>query len=768
MTKLLRVLQVEDSASDTALISRCLEQAGYEVQSERVDGEAQMQASLARQPWDVVLSDYRMPQFDAPSALRTLKESRRDIPFIVVSGTIGEDIAVEMMKAGAHDYVMKGNLSRLPQAVEREIREALTRKQRAEAEEAIRRSENRYRSILETTVDGFWVIDRDGRLLDANQAYCRLSGYSREELLQMSIRDVEAIESQAETARRIQQIKETGFARFETRHRRKDGCHSEIEISTTYSPAEDCFYVFLRDITQRKQAEGTLRLQGAALAAAANAIVITDRAGTIVWVNPAFTELTQYKFDEAIGKNHRDLIKSSKHSQEFYEDLWRTILAGQIWQGEIINRRKDGSTYPDEMTITPLRNDRGEITHFIAIKQDITDRRRDEEALHLTQASVEQAPFEVLWLDSDGRIVYANELASRTLGYSPAELLLMTIVDLDPDYSLDMYKETWSSLKLTGSLFFETTHRKKDSQQFPVEVTAKHLEFRGREYSCTFSRDITERKEVEEALRQAERQLLLAQKLEAIGQLAAGIAHEINTPVQYIGDNAQFLSSAFQDLLRVVEQCPTAAGDGTADVDVPYLRSEIPNAIGQMQEGVDRVTKIVRAMKRFSHPGPAEKAPIDIHQAIESTVLVSRNEWKYVVDLTTEFDAEMPPVPCIAGEFNQVLLNLIVNATHAIADVVKESGGKGAIRISTRRNGNFAEIRVSDTGGGIPEGIRSKVFDPFFTTKAVGKGTGQGLAIAHSIIVQKHRGTIRFESEIGKGTTFVIQLPLEERTEGKQ
>jgi len=155
MTKLLRVLQVEDSESDASLIARCLEQAGYEVRSERVDGAAQMQASLARQPWDVVLSDYRMPQFDAPSALRTLRESRRDIPFIVVSGTIGEDIAVEMMKAGAHDYVMKGNLSRLPQAVEREIREALTRKQRAEAEEAIRRSENRYRSILETTVDGF-------------------------------------------------------------------------------------------------------------------------------------------------------------------------------------------------------------------------------------------------------------------------------------------------------------------------------------------------------------------------------------------------------------------------------------------------------------------------------------------------------------------------------------------------------------------------------------------------------------------------------------
>jgi signal transduction histidine kinase len=147
---------------------------------------------------------------------------------------------------------------------------------------------------------------------------------------------------------------------------------------------------------------------------------------------------------------------------------------------------------------------------------------------------------------------------------------------------------------------------------------------------------------------------------------------------------------------------------------------------------------------------------------------VSRNEWKYVADLTTDFDPKLPLVPCIAGEFNQVLLNLIVNAAHAIADVVKGSGSKGAIRIGTRRNGDFAEIRVSDTGAGIPEAIRSKVFDPFFTTKAVGKGTGQGLAIAHSVIVQKHQGTIRFESETGQGTTFVIQLPLEAGAEEKQ
>jgi len=165
-------------------------------------------------------------------------------------------------------------------------------------------------------------------------------------------------------------------------------------------------------------------------------------------------------------------------------------------------------------------------------------------------------------------------------------------------------------------------------------------------------------------------------------------------------------------------------------------------------------------MKEFSHPGPIEKLPIDINRAIESTVLVSRNEWKYVTELTTDFDPDLPPVPCVHGEFNQVILNLIVNAAQAISQQVKGTSRKGLIHITTRQKETAVEIRVADTGGGIPTAIQSKVFDPFFTTKPVGEGTGQGLAIAHSVIVQKHHGTLTFESEPGRGTTFIIQLPL--------
>ncbi len=283
--------------------------------------------------------------------------------------------------------------------------------------------------------------------------------------------------------------------------------------------------------------------------------------------------------------------------------------------------------------------------------------------------------------------------------------------------------------------------------------------------------DITYRKTIES-------QLVQAQKLESIGQLAAGIAHEINTPTQYVGDNIRFLQDAFGGLLRVIDKCTElhkACKSGGAtdnltveidlaekEADVEYLTEEIPKAIQQSLEGAECIAKIVRAMKEFSHPGTEEKTPIDINKAIESTITVARNEWKYVAEVVTLFDTSLPLVPCLPGEFNQVVLNIIINAAHAISDVVgKETGVKGIITVITSLSGNWAEVRINDSGTGIPEEIRSKIFDPFFTTKPVGIGTGQGLSIAHAIVAEKHGGTITFETEAGRGTTFIIRIPIE-------
>ncbi len=275
-------------------------------------------------------------------------------------------------------------------------------------------------------------------------------------------------------------------------------------------------------------------------------------------------------------------------------------------------------------------------------------------------------------------------------------------------------------------------------------------------------------------------ELSQAQKLESVGQLAAGIAHEINTPTQYVGDNTRFLKDAFGDISTVLDsfgKLLQATKSGTVDgqlvaeveatlkqADVEYLTEEIPQAIDQSLSGVEQVAKIVRAMKEFSHPGTEEKSLVDLSQAIETTITVAHSEWKYVAEMETEFDSELPQVSCLPAELNQVFLNLIVNAAHAIGDTLGDDATKkGTITVGTRRDGEWVEIFIRDTGTGIPEDVRSRIFDPFFTTKGVGKGTGQGLAIARSVVVNKHDGTIACETELGQGTTFLVRLPLEEK-----
>ena len=280
--------------------------------------------------------------------------------------------------------------------------------------------------------------------------------------------------------------------------------------------------------------------------------------------------------------------------------------------------------------------------------------------------------------------------------------------------------------------------------------------------------DITERK----VLRS---QLLQAQKLESVGQLAAGIAHEINTPTQYIGDNVRFLKDAFlelKELLANYERLRAAEGDALSaetreeirqaieSFEAGFLLEEIPKAIEQSLEGITQVATLVRAMKEFSHPGSKEKTPLDLNHAIQNTLAVSRNEWKYVADVETDFDSSLPLIPCLPGEFNQVILNLIVNAAQAIGDAIRKDGTererfacKPAIfRIAWKSR---SRIRARE----FPEAARTRVFDPFFTTKEIGKGTGQGLAIARSVIVDKHHGSIEFETAEGVGTTFIIRIP---------
>lgn len=265
-----------------------------------------------------------------------------------------------------------------------------------------------------------------------------------------------------------------------------------------------------------------------------------------------------------------------------------------------------------------------------------------------------------------------------------------------------------------------------------------------------------------------------AQKLESVGRLASGIAHELNTPIQFVSDSIHFISDAFSDLLPLIaahQSLHQAANDGQptpelvaqvtkaeADADLDYLLENVPRALERSVEGLDRVTTLVRSMKEFAHPDKKEKAPADLRRALESTLVMARNEVKYVADVQTDFEA-LPPVTCHLSELNQVFLNIIVNAAHAIGDRVKGTSDRGLIAVKTRALDGQVEVSISDTGGGIPEAIRAKVFEPFFTTKEVGRGTGQGLAIARSVVVEKHQGTLTFDVTPGVGTTFFIRIP---------
>lgn len=408
----------------------------------------------------------------------------------------------------------------------------------------------------------------------------------------------------------------------------------------------DSQVIYLHDVTLRHKAQVVRNLQATVLAQTPDSVIVTTPDGVIFYVNPATEKSSGYTQNELLGKEAA-VLKSDHTDPVAYQALWKTITKGNVWSGRITSTKKDKTTMQEDVTVSPVRNEVGDITNFVAIKRDVTE------------------------IDS------------------------------------------------------------------------------------------------------LQRQLLQAKKMEAIGQLAAGIAHEINTPMQYVQNNVTFLERAFADFAVLIgdykklqkEQNPKLSKEATEhleDIDLDFLLEEVEESIGDTHGGINRVVKIVSAMKDFSHPGTDQKVGLDLNRAIESTITVCRNEWKHVAEVNTNFDSGLPMVYCLPDQLNQAVLNLIINSAHAIEETgTTASGHLGRISVSTHYDEKWVEIRISDTGGGIPEEIRERVFDPFYTTKVVGKGTGQGLSIVHDVVVQKHGGTIDFISAPNEGTTFILRLPIE-------
>jgi PAS domain S-box-containing protein len=645
----------------------------------------------------------------------------------------------------------------------------------------LEKSEEKFRRILTNQPDVAWTVDQNGRVLYISPKIKHLFGYTSEELRAGGVPFLLSRVHPAELDHLRQAILDlfSGRAGFdvEFRFQHKDGAWIWVHNRAMSTWQENGVILadgVLSDISERKAAEVELQSKTAFLEAQVNStidgILVVDAAGRQTLQNRRLAAIFGLP-PNLIGTPDDELVlrhavAATKNPDSFLAKV-RYLYAhpDQTSRDEI--ELKNG-TILDRYS-SPVHGKEGQYYGRIWTFRDITERKRRENTLRQLSAAVEQSPVSVVITDLEGNITYTNRKFSECTGYSLEEVKGRNSRFLNSGYSPpEMYRKLWTTIRNGGEWRGEFRNRKKNGELHWESVAISPiLDEHGSIASfLALKEDITERRALESELRQA-------QKLEGIGQLAAGVAHEINTPIQFVTDNLTFLHESWEASFRLIElyrdalhrsalPSPQLLQDlAQAELlcDFEFVRSEVPRAIAQSLDGTRRVAKIVRAIRDFSHPDLADKTETDLNEGIASTIVIARNEWKYVADLVTDLDETLPPVVCYPGDVNQVVLNLIVNAAHAIKARLKDSA-KGRIVVRTRTSGSFAEISVSDTGTGVPEAIRTRIFEPFFTTKEVGSGTGQGLAFAHTVVVKKHRGKIWFDTEIGSGSTFYIHLPI--------
>ena len=871
MTRQLRILMLEDRPADADLVMRELRKAGIQFAGKPVSTEADFLAQLRDEPPDLILADYSLPAYDGLAALAAARRELPEAPFIFVSGSLGEEAAIEALHCGATDYVFKERLARLGPAVRRAVREIKERAQRRQAEESLRRSEEYFRALTENAMDITAVLDPDSTIRYLSPSVQRVFGYAPEELVGQN--PFELIHP--EDVARIRELFRAAVAtpgatvRADFRFRHKDGSWRALEGVTRnqlHDPCVNGVIVNCRDVTARMGAEGRLRLLSGAVESAANAIVITDREGVIVWVNRAFTQLTGYALQEVQGRK-TSLLKSGVHEEAFYRNLWETVLAGRVWSAEMTNRRKDGTLFTEENTITPVRDEKGEVAHFVAVKQDVTERNRATEALRMSdslyQSLVENVPQHIFRKDVAGRFTFGNGPFCKALGKPLADILGKTDLDFSPPELAAKYRQddlrvlqtgqpfegeetfqqangesvtvnvlktplrdltgqivglqgiSWditerrlaqearresednyralielspnaiflhceekfvyanpATLKLLGadqpeqllgrSVFdivppenHDTIHRRirhagaggltppldqrilrLDGAAVEVEGTSIPFTFKGKPAVQTIMRDITERKQLEQQLRQA-------QKLEAVGQLAGGVAHDFNNVLAVIRGNAELL------LMEADNHTP-----GTED------------CLKQITAASERAANLTRQLLTFSRKQVMQSRPLILNEVIKDLTKMLKRVIGEQIDLQCCYGGQLPFVQADAGMIEQALVNLAINARDAMPRGGQLLISSEAVRFDEghphthpkARAGQFVCLTVKDAGTGIAPEHLPRIFEPFFTTKELGKGTGLGLATVYGI-VQQHQGWIEVISQPGAGTTFKIFLP---------
>jgi PAS domain S-box-containing protein len=613
-------------------------------------------------------------------------------------------------------------------AIEGIVRDITDRKN---LEEMLRESEERYRAIFEQATESIILTDSDTlAVVDFNNSAHQNLGYSRKEFAKLKVSDFEAIESAEEVMKHRKSTLEKGSEIFETKHRTKSGEIRDVQVSTRTIRigGRDFAIGISHDITERKKADEELRKFKTISEAAGYGIVIGNTDGIFEYVNQAFAIMHGYSVEELLGKHFSAMhtAEQMKRVEELHNQLSHK---GDYIGEEVWHRRKDGTVFLALMNATAIRDDNGNPLYFAVTSIDITERKKAEEELKLRSELLDSATDSIFVHDIEGNFIYVNETACKAHGYSREALMNLRLQDVVAHDHLEADNQ---NILEKGRTAFESAHRRKDGSVIPVEIHGRTIELGDRKLFLTVVRDITERKKVEEERRQLEQKSQLASRLASVGELASGVAHEINNPLTGVIGYAHLL------LTRK---------------DIPQ---DIKHDIKVINEGAQRVANIVRKLLAFARHTKPERREVDINEIIGMTLdlrayeLASNN-----IRVTQRLAQDLPMTVADPGQLQQVFLNLIINAETEM----KLAHGGGKLLIETKQVNNTIRISFRDNGPGIAKKNLEKIFDPFFTTREVGEGTGLGLSLCHGIIAE-HKGKIYAESKPGKGATFTVELPI--------
>ena len=857
----LNILLLEDNATDAALEERELKKAGLNFAITQVETEAAFAAALVEFQPDIILADYSLPAFDGLSALDLALKQCPEIPFILVSGNKGEELAIEALLRGATDYVLKTGLHRLGPAVKRALLEVEKRRElsrsrerlrattekldrlladspaviyslkingpnliptlisenvtsllgftvaetlnpdwwhghlhpedaeneladvckllaegrlvreyriqhkdgtwrwiednqrvicdalgdptevagvwtditeRKQAEAKIRERESQYRQLVEALPVALYTTDATGRILLYNSAAVALWGRKPNletdrwggaaNIFEPGGEPLPFEQSPMAVALR----EERPVVGREIVMERPDGTRRNVMPHPRTMHDADGKLVgavnLLMDITETKAAEASLRLRDSALRAAADAILITDLKGRIEWANPAFFALTGYEEEEVLGKTCH-LINSGKHPAEFFQNLWDSILAGNVWNGEMINRRKDGTLYHEDSSITPVKNLSGELTHFIAIKRDITLQKESQREIEKLAAFPGLNPNPIVTFTAAGDLSYVNAATEEL-----AVLADCGIPQLLPPNLEELIQQCLASGRSSERQETGVGKRTISWSYFPiVDQQIVH----------GYGTDVTERLLLEDQFRQS-------QKMDAIGQLSGGVAHDFNNLLSVIIGHAE--------MAQMPELTP----------------KQVTESLVEITEAGNRAAGLTRQLLTFSRKQPMQKRSVNLTSVVDSLSKMLRRILGENIQLVIESDENLPTVTADSGMLEQVVMNLAINARDAMPE-----GGRLTISIRPEtldaeyvrlhhgsKEGSHLCLNVRDTGTGISKENQKRIFEPFFTTKEAGKGTGLGLATVFGIVKQ-HGGWIQIYSELGEGTLFRVYLPAD-------